>query len=273
MRGVHRVRRRSTVGAVAGAFAALLSATLSGCMEPSVPDPATCPAPESPPASEPGSGELLASQGAWPYGNAWVVYDDGWVLTPGPARDGGFAPGARVAPPPGFDGDAGAWEASYLSECELEMLIELAGSTIQEEVDFGSPQATDGLSTSVSYWDGGEDTRVSVYMLGNDGGLSRSQRAARERLELIGAIAESARATDHVAPATGLLLHWRLGPVDVSTPQAWPVQPIEELLGSEDCAVLSGAEAETLYRYLLDGGEVPEDVYVRALAPGFEGCT
>jgi hypothetical protein len=266
-------------------LAALLLLVIGGCAGAQSPDPVRACAdgvvPE--PSGEPGDAELLVevASGFGPWDVHTVVYADGHVATLTTEAEGAVAMLAlprHIATP--YDAGPGAWEGGYLPECALTQIRERAEEIVVGDHEFGEPTISDSGRTYVTYTDAdGTQHRVGAYALGSEdvaGGISDAERLARERLLALIAVVTENVTTTEILPLEELQLDGVVDAVeeDPDGPE-WPLGlSVVDTLDDRDCVVITGQDAQDVYRFLLDGGfeEVEGSLAVRALPPGFTGC-
>jgi hypothetical protein len=265
------------------ALGAALVAGSTACAAPAGGDPTAGCSDQARSAGEPGDAEPLLILGSAQL-SPTIVYSDGAVVIPVSAVeafDGGAAATGFLRVPlmmPGYAGDEpGGFEAGWLSDCELEVVTNLADDLFTDGVDFGDPQVTDMDSTSISYGDQTE----SVYAFTRDdpgewGALSASQREARHDLARLWDVVETSAELDGALEIDRLFLMFYGSIADDELPE-WPLPiPISEL-SQHDCATVTApAEVEALLELLSSREELlPDPVWrlaVVAAAPGVPDC-
>lgn len=231
-------------------------------------------------AADPGDAEPMLILGSATL-SPTIVYSDGAVVIPNAAASdaGADAAGFLRVPMmmPGYHGDQpGGFQAGWLSDCELEVVTELADDLFSPGVDFGDPQVTDMGSTSVTY----AGVTVSIYAFSRsndeDWGLSGAQRQARADLaELWDAVESSAELTGEVEiDRLFLTFYGSIGDDEVTD---WPLAtPVSEL-SLERCVTVSDpAQVAAMLARLDEDEELLEDsdwrLAVVAAAPGIADC-
>jgi hypothetical protein len=229
-------------------------------------------------AGEPGAAEPMLVLGD-PASSPTIVYADGAVVVPISALEAGDAAGFLHAPmmAPGFSGDQpGGFEGGSLTDCELEVVTELADDLFTDDVDFGSPQITDSGSTIVSY----RGESHSIYAYSRDepdefSDLSGTQNRARADLADLWDLVEQQADLDGELPIDRLLVR-TFGDVSDADVIDWPLdQPLSELL-TDGCATLTDpGDIELLVDRLGEGDLVdsrPPLLAITAQAPGTPDC-
>lgn len=230
-------------------------------------------------AGEPGEAEPLLILGS-ATGAPTIVYADGAVVIPTAAADELTAAGYLRLPMmmPGYSGDEpGGFTAGWLSDCELDAVIEFADDLLVDGVDFGEPMVTDSGSTSVTYG----DFTTSIYAFsrndpGGWGDLSNRQSQARQDLaDLWDAVDDHTELTDDLEIDRLFVRFY--GSIADDEVTDWPLStPISEL-SQNGCATVSDpSEVETMLDRLdaddplLD--ETDWRLAVVAAAPGIPDC-
>ncbi|GAB2598661.1 hypothetical protein [Pseudactinotalea suaedae] len=229
-------------------------------------------------AGEPGDAEPLLFFGEATYAPT-VVYADGAVVIPTAAVDGIGAQGAAgylhlPMMAPGFTGEQpGGFVAGWLSDCELDVVIEKAEPLFAPGVDFGEPQITDQASTSFRL----DGTTISLYAFDRSDpghGIGGAQARARQDLADLWTLVEDATELTEQVEVDRLFVH-TYGPIADEEVTDWPLAtPISEMPRYGCTSVDDPAEVEAVLAWA--GGSGLDDLDWRlavvAAAPGVPDC-
>lgn len=235
-------------------------------------------------AGEPGQAEPLLVFGSLGFAPT-IVYTDGAVVVPDDALGDAAAAAAEsaaaalvAAPPrmmPGYHGEQpGGFEAGWLSDCELDVVVERAEDLFTDDLDVGMPQVTDSGSTEFSY----DGRTISAYAFSrgaptewND--LSREQQQARQSLaDLWTTVEDGAEITGPVAVERVFVYSY--GPVADDDVEDWPLSTAPSEIAR--CTTVTDAtEVEALLSRLDDGPLLRSEDWrlaVLVAAPGVPDC-
>lgn len=176
---------------------------------------------------------------------------------------------------PGYSGEQpGAFDAGWLTDCELSAVTERADALFTDDLDVGTPMVTDSLSTEVSY----DGRTISVYAFSRGAptewsDLSREQQQARQDLaDLWTTVEDSAEMTGPVAVER--LFVYTYDAVSDAEVQDWPLSIAPSELPS--CTTVTDpADVEALLDRLDDGpllGSQEWRLAVLTAAPGVPDC-
>lgn len=228
-------------------------------------------------AGAPGDAEPLLLFGAGAYAPT-IVYADGAVVIPAAALDhlGTDAAVGYLRLPmmaPGFSGEQpGGFVAGWLSDCELEAVIE-AAEPLFDGVDFGTPQITDHASTPFTF----EGTEISLYAFDRDdpgGGVSGAQARARQDLADLWTLVEDATELTGEVEIDRVFVHTYVS-IDDGEVTDWPLTtPVSEIARLGCLTVDDPGDVEAVLAWLDGPGsdDLQWRLTVVAAAPGVRDC-